>query len=228
LHEPCWAALQCSGSDGTSCVNPTPAHASLIHFYQPSILSVHTTENLESPFAARLILQSVTGHPLRQVAADYYSDAKAAGLLHLLPPGPKTHSNAAKEPTPAEDGTLIDWLRPWHREKRPGSETGAPRLYVGRKRLFKGHKWERTRLQRRTRTFARLRDMDRRVHRWRMVWYLHYNTVRRRLNFLLLDTHQQPSQSSPSSTSLQEHQAAVLTVSGGDSYHKTCNHYLLL
>ncbi len=67
------------------------------------------------------------------------TDANAAGLIHLLPPGPKTKTGGAISASPSKDdcGPPFEWLGTWHRPPVPGSDIGA-RLYIGRKRMFKG------------------------------------------------------------------------------------------
>jgi len=47
-----------------------------------------------------------------------------------------------------------------------GADVGN-RLYAGKKRMFKGHKWERTRERRVGRTEMLLRDMDKRIQRFK-------------------------------------------------------------
>jgi hypothetical protein len=67
---------------------------------------------------------------------------------------------------------LGEWTRPveWVGTVRERSVAGADvgnRLYAGKKRMFKGHKWERTRERRVARTKVMLRDMDKRVERFK-------------------------------------------------------------
>jgi large subunit ribosomal protein L25 len=69
---------------------------------------------------------------------------------------------------------LGEWTRPveWVGTVRERSVAGADvgnRLYAGKKRMFKGHKWERTRERRVARTKVMLRDMDKRVERFKGV-----------------------------------------------------------
>ena len=45
----------------------------------------------------------------------------------------------------------------------------ALKLYAGRKRMFKGHKWERVQAQRKKRTQILMRDMDKRIARYKEV-----------------------------------------------------------
>ncbi len=54
----------------------------------------------------------------------------------------------------------------------PGAELGA-RLYAGKKRMFKGHKWERVKAKRKARRRILLRDMDRRVSSYKNVRLAH-------------------------------------------------------
>ena len=69
-----------------------------------------------------------------------------------------------------------EWTRPveWVGTVRERNVAGADvgnRLYAGKKRMFKGHKWERTREQRVGRTKMLVRDMDKRVQRFKGVRY---------------------------------------------------------
>ncbi|KAF8635437.1 hypothetical protein AX15_000424 [Amanita polypyramis BW_CC] len=129
--------------------------------------------------------------------AELVKKAKAAGLLHLLPPGPKypilvsppetlkiqtgPPSEAVAESTATEQASTLEgesdvlremWAMPieWEgsREHKPvpGAELGT-RLYAGKKRMFKGHKWERVKGKREARKRILLRDMDRRVYNYK-------------------------------------------------------------
>ncbi|KAF8636908.1 hypothetical protein AX17_003159 [Amanita inopinata Kibby_2008] len=133
--------------------------------------------------------------------AELVKKAKAAGLLHLLPPGSKNpqlsadirtgatpaSSQSAIEPAKGgaavqisqecekteEDGPLqemwaahVDWEGSRKHMPVAGAEIGA-RLYAARKRMFKGHKWERVKQKRETRKRILLRDMDRRVFNYK-------------------------------------------------------------
>ena len=81
-------------------------------------------------------------------------------------------------PAPAQDfqDAHLEWTRPveWVGAVRERNVAGADvgnRLYAGKKRMFKGHKWERTRERRVARTKMLLRDMDKRVQRFKGVRY---------------------------------------------------------
>lgn len=50
----------------------------------------------------------------------------------------------------------------------PGADIGA-RLYAGKKRMFKGHKWERQLRKRRGQIAVRMRDMAKRIQRFKSV-----------------------------------------------------------
>ena len=45
----------------------------------------------------------------------------------------------------------------------------ALKMYAGRKRMFKGHKWERVQAQRTKRTQILMRDMSKRIARYKEV-----------------------------------------------------------
>ena len=46
---------------------------------------------------------------------------------------------------------------------------GALKMYAGRKRMFKGHKWERVQAQRKKKTQILMRDMNKRITRYKEV-----------------------------------------------------------
>lgn len=54
----------------------------------------------------------------------------------------------------------------------PGAALGT-RLYAGKKRMFKGHKWERVKPRREAHRQMLLRDMDRRVRNYKKVCSAH-------------------------------------------------------
>ncbi|KZS87235.1 hypothetical protein SISNIDRAFT_400051, partial [Sistotremastrum niveocremeum HHB9708] len=145
---------------------------------------------VQNPFIPRPNEQS--GHWMKprislRRQADLVKKARAAGLVHLLPPGPKLGQavieEAKKEWETAklkegeveeagssrhnvEEGPTIGWAGEWHVRKVAGADIGA-RLYAGKKRMFKGHKWQRELRKRQAAIGVRLRDMEKRVHRWR-------------------------------------------------------------
>jgi large subunit ribosomal protein L25 len=81
-------------------------------------------------------------------------------------------------PAPGQDALVTqgEWTRPveWVGTVRERNVAGADvgnRLYAGKKRMFKGHKWERVRERRVARTNILLRDMDKRIQRFKGVRY---------------------------------------------------------
>jgi Mitochondrial ribosomal protein mL59 len=62
----------------------------------------------------------------------------------------------------------VEWIGTVRERRVAGADIGA-RLYAGKKRMFKGHKWERERERRELRTKILLRDMDKRVQRFKQV-----------------------------------------------------------
>jgi len=62
----------------------------------------------------------------------------------------------------------VEWVGTVRERGVAGADIGN-RLYAGKKRMFKGHKWERTRERRVARTKMLLRDMDKRVQRFKAV-----------------------------------------------------------
>ncbi|KIM42145.1 hypothetical protein M413DRAFT_42864, partial [Hebeloma cylindrosporum] len=81
--------------------------------------------------------------------ADLVKKAHLSDTMNLIPPGPK---KAAFE------------LR--MRRKVPGAELGI-RLYAGKKRMFKGHLWERQQAKRIRKRSILMRDMAARVARYK-------------------------------------------------------------
>lgn len=151
-------------------------------------------KGLPNPFIPRR--NSKTGkwippkYSLRQ-QADIIKKAKQSNMLHLIPPGPKfsqplaladalrakadTNTIAATS-NPEIKHKLEDepWMEPvdWVGEVKvkvvAGSETGT-RLYAAKKRMFKGHKWERVREKREKKRSILMRDMAKRVYNYKAV-----------------------------------------------------------
>ncbi|KZT37440.1 hypothetical protein SISSUDRAFT_987595 [Sistotremastrum suecicum HHB10207 ss-3] len=143
-------------------------------------LEASTSLAVQNPFIPRPNEQS--GHWMKprislRRQADLVKKARAAGLVHLLPPGPKLGQTegeveeAGSSRYNVEEGPTIGWAGEWHVRKVAGADIGA-RLYAGKKRMFKGHKWQRELRKRQAAIGVRLRDMEKRVHRWRMVSFV--------------------------------------------------------
>ena len=80
----------------------------------------------------------------------------------------------APEQNSLDARVVADWMIPveWTGKVRERNVAGADvgnRLYAGKKRMFKGHKWERMRERRVGRTKMLLRDMDERIQRFKGV-----------------------------------------------------------
>ncbi|KAG8216728.1 hypothetical protein J3R82DRAFT_6940 [Butyriboletus roseoflavus] len=134
-------------------------------------------------------------YSLRQ-QADLIKKARASGSLALLPPAPKTsaahlaaisfakaqpvskepqaHSGSETQIETDADGSEERWSQPieWVGEvkerKVPGAEIGN-RLYAGKKRMFKGHKWERVAEKRTLKRTMLMRDMAKRIQRYKQA-----------------------------------------------------------
>ena len=134
--------------------------------------------------------------------AELVKKAKAAGLLHLLPPGPKntiptsypeapvSSSSQVEESTSLEQSSSptvqdspssalqelwamrVVWEGSPEYKAVPGAALGT-RLYAGKKRMFKGHKWERVKPRREAHKQMLLRDMNRRVRNYKNVCSAH-------------------------------------------------------
>lgn len=115
--------------------------------------------------------------------AELVKSAKAANLLHLLPPGPKVHSSEIQKAElqaapqikessapPMEEPWLlkIAWVGNAKEKDVKGADLGT-RLYAAKKRMFKGHKWERVKRKRFSYKKILLRDMDARIQRYKAV-----------------------------------------------------------
>lgn len=62
----------------------------------------------------------------------------------------------------------VEWMGAVKERAVPGADIGA-RLYAGKKRMFKGHKWERQLRKRRGQIAVRMRDMAKRIQRFKSV-----------------------------------------------------------
>ena len=133
-------------------------------------------------------------YSLRQ-QAELVKSAKASNLMCLLPFGPKSpiispntkpvstewwqadvawkdSKPPATEKEEKKDSSLeeakVSKVVPRIKVKRMEGLT-ALKLYAGRKRMFKGHKWERVQAQRKKRTQILMRDMNKRIVRYKEV-----------------------------------------------------------
>lgn len=116
--------------------------------------------------------------------ADLIKKAKQSNALHLLPAGPKlplkelqaAMQAVPKETEPAEPivAKQEQWQAPveWEGEvkerKVPGADVGN-RLYAGKWRMFKGHKWQRTEARRTKKKEQMLQTMKGRIMRFQAV-----------------------------------------------------------
>ena len=148
---------------------------------------------LPNPFLPRL--NPVSGrwappkYSLRR-QADLVKAARKSGWLHLLPPGPKLSVKEleAAVPTPEKIKTIKEqldgeylgrwatnlWAAPrvWEgkpKEKKVAGEEVGNKLYAGKWRMFKGHKWERTREKRIKRREILMKGMQQRIERFKSV-----------------------------------------------------------
>lgn len=134
-------------------------------------------------------------YSLRQ-QADLIKKARASGTLAFLPHAPKTSaahlaaiSLAKAQPVfkkpQGQTGTKsqietdtngseerwsqpVEWVGEVKERKVPGAEIGN-RLYAGKKRMFKGHKWERMAEKRALKRRMLMRDMAKRIQRYKQV-----------------------------------------------------------
>ena len=154
-----------------------------------SKISAKDLVKVHNPFLPRLNPESGRWAPpkysLRR-QADLVKKAKESNTLHLLPAGPKFSTKelvAAVKAAPSQETTPVKagkkkegavWLRSveWEGEVKEKKVAGAEignRLYAGRKRMFKGHKWERTLDKRTAKRKWLMRGMKARILRFKTV-----------------------------------------------------------
>ncbi|PSS36987.1 hypothetical protein PHLCEN_2v1203 [Hermanssonia centrifuga] len=148
---------------------------------------------VHNPFLPRLNTETGRWAPAkysRRRQADLIKKARESNMLHLIPPGPKLgvkelesaiqgHAPAAAAfvtdavQTAAESlrrkdrwTASIEWEGEVKEKKVPGADIGN-RLYAGKKRMFKGHKWQRTMKKTKHRRWLLLRSMKGRISRFK-------------------------------------------------------------
>ncbi|KAI0763455.1 hypothetical protein BD413DRAFT_616331 [Trametes elegans] len=109
--------------------------------------------------------------------ADLVKNARSTGLLHLLPPGPKLSPKELQSASasPAATDAIknakvwtaeVEWDGEYKEKEVKGADVGN-RLYAGRKRMFKGHKWERQLEKRTWKRKLLMKDMEQRIQRFK-------------------------------------------------------------
>jgi len=119
------------------------------------------TTEIRNPFLPFLNPRTQRWRPpaySRRRQAELIKAARMTNMMHLLPPGPKM---GPKE-IPRGQGVGLQWVGEVQDRPVPGADYGS-RLYAGKKRMFKGHKWERMEAKRRGQIKVRLRDMPKRI-----------------------------------------------------------------
>ena len=157
-----------------------------------SATTSQSTIQLPNPFLPKLNPKSGKWHKpnysLRR-QADLVKKAHACGSMHLLPPGLKksafetrlqrvaaTTAATAQPPPPPSVHTSqddkwdlpVEWVGKVPEKAVVGTELGI-RLYAGKKRMFKGHLWERVKAKRIRRRSILMRDMAARVEKYKTV-----------------------------------------------------------
>ncbi|KII87884.1 hypothetical protein PLICRDRAFT_176644 [Plicaturopsis crispa FD-325 SS-3] len=116
--------------------------------------------------------------------AELVKIARCVGKVHLLPPGPKLApselAQARQEATPtgtkrkAKQGVLkgTGWDRDllWVGEVEERVKGVNSGVYSGNRRMFKGHKWERVSRKREAHTDILMRDMQKRINRFKSIY----------------------------------------------------------
>ncbi|KAH9933742.1 uncharacterized protein B0H18DRAFT_981830 [Fomitopsis serialis] len=137
-----------------------------------------TRPKVPNPFLPRKNPESGRWAPpkySRRRQAELIKHARASNTLHLLPPGPKLGvqqlATAASVQSATGPSALVSeeaWARgvEWEGELKekaePSAEIGS-RLYAQRWRMFKGHKWERTREAREEERRKAMQYMQKRI-----------------------------------------------------------------
>ncbi|KAF8889594.1 hypothetical protein BD779DRAFT_1520006 [Infundibulicybe gibba] len=117
--------------------------------------------------------------------AELVKKAKESSLVHLLPAGPKLTNPSQLASTQATPTSLdvkgtknekqelarvwmnpVDWEGKMAIKNVAGADIGT-RLYAAKKRMFKGHKWERMKEGRDKKRKILMRDMARRVRNYK-------------------------------------------------------------
>ncbi|KAH7913290.1 hypothetical protein BJ138DRAFT_1171378 [Hygrophoropsis aurantiaca] len=124
---------------------------------------------LMNPFVPRL--SPLTGRwsppklSLRRQAV-LVKKARQLNVLELLPPGPKLSAVEIAAAVHNPTKRPIVWHGKVKERSVPGADIGN-RLYAGKKRMFKGHKWERVAEERAKRRNMLMRDMSKRIMRFK-------------------------------------------------------------
>ena len=142
---------------------------------------------IDNPFLPKLSPKGRWAPPkysLRQQAV-LVKKARESGTLGLLPPGPKISAAeiaaAARSPASEKVATVwarhIEWIGQVKEKQVPGADIGN-RLYAGKKRMFKGHKWQRTAEKREKRRALLMRSMPKRIREFKKVCLLVWISLR--------------------------------------------------
>ena len=159
-----------------------------------SATTSQSTLQLPNPFLPKRNPKSGKWHKpnysLRR-QAELVKKAHACGSMHLLPPGHKkatfetrlqrmgaaaAAANAKPSPPPPSVHASqvdkwdapVEWVGKVPEKTIAGTELGI-RLYAGKKRMFKGHIWERLKAKRIRRRSILMRDMAARIKNYKAV-----------------------------------------------------------
>ncbi|TFK32030.1 hypothetical protein BDQ12DRAFT_693164 [Crucibulum laeve] len=162
----------------TSVVPPSPTPTSTQAAAIPPIRLPNPFIPWKNPATGRWVNPK---YSLRR-QADLVKKAKASGMVHLLPPGPKLKPSVLaaeiakvgpsfevpqvqrKKSEMSNDlwAVSTNWSGEVKVKEVAGSDIGV-RLYAGKKRMFKGHKWERVHADREKKRKILMRDMSKRI-----------------------------------------------------------------
>ncbi|KAI0792475.1 hypothetical protein C8Q75DRAFT_804850 [Abortiporus biennis] len=162
--------------------------ASVLKPTTPSTPLTTAGTTLLNPFIARKNPETGRWAPpkysLRR-QAELVKKAKESGTLHLLPAGLKfgpsrlaklqalAQSNETSTSKDAIEGEWAETQVNWSGEVKETEVKGADignKLYAGKKRMFKGHKWERMREKRQKKIKLLMQGMPERIERFRSTY----------------------------------------------------------
>ncbi|KZP10674.1 hypothetical protein FIBSPDRAFT_922277 [Athelia psychrophila] len=181
--KPASSTLKSKSKSGQSQSAETATPAPALPSAADATVKAHGQPN---PFLPRFNTKTGRWAPAKyslRAQAELIKKAKLSNTVQLLPPGPKmdeldilAHVNAAQI-GPSRYIRRARWAKDeavkWEGSPKPkvaGAEIGN-RLYAGKKRMFKGHKWERTKEKLEVRRAMLLKDMKKRIIRFKGYYH---------------------------------------------------------
>ncbi|KAF5347752.1 hypothetical protein D9756_010283 [Leucocoprinus leucothites] len=168
---------------------------------QPPLPSGLAPKVRQNPFIAQKLPNGKWREPVYSLRkqAEIVKAAKASGLLHLIPTGPKNplprapakgqDVKAIAVKRAAEQESVMEQLKKelmekgekdvgwlnlnsiaWRGKAKRRERKELVSLYPAKKRMFKGHKWQRTQEQRERKRGILMRDMKKRIYNYKMFY----------------------------------------------------------